>query len=368
MKLKATTSKYEAGMSSSYAIKVFTVTFNSDGGSEVASQRVNYNTTAKQPSNPSKTGHTFLGWYLNNQPYNFSTPITQDITLIAKWQVITYTVTFNTNGGTAVSSQTVAHGATVRDPGSISKTGYTFNYWCSDSGLTTRFDFANTVVTSNLTIYAKFTINSYTVTFNTDGGTSIPNQTINYGGKIVKPTNPSKTGYDFIGWYTGVDYGTSFNFDTPITGNVTVYAKFQIKVFTITFNSNGGTSVNSQRVNYGSKVNRPVPPTKANHWEFEGWYTDSALKNAYDFNRTVTSDFSLYAKWIGEPVVVNYNLNGGTINGQTHVSVEARVHDTITIISDIPIKDGYTFSYWEDKLKNRYNPGDPYEITPDKLD
>lgn len=359
---------HEANMNSGYNIKTFTVTFNSDGGSSVSSKTVNYNTPVSQPTNPTKTGYTFTGWYLNDQPYNFSTPVTQNITLIAKWQIITYTVTFNTNGGSSISNQTVAHGSKVRDPGPTSKTGYTFNYWCSDSGLNNRFDFANTPITSNITLYAKFTINSYTVTFNTDGGTSIANQTINYGGKIIKPANPSKTGYDFINWYTDVNYSTVFNFDKPVTANVTVYAKFQIKVYTITFNSNGGSSVPSQGINHGSTVSIPTPPTKTDHWEFVNWYTDAALKNVYNFNTSVTSSFTLYAKWQGEPVTVRYNLNGGTINGKTEVTVDARVHDTITIISDIPIKDGYTFVHWEDKLKNRYNPGDPYEITSDKLE
>lgn len=366
MRSKAKAS-YEADMVSGYNINKYTVTFNSDGGSPVDSQSVDYNTTAKQPSNPTKTGYTFLGWYLNDQPYVWSTPVTSNITLVAKWQIINYTVTFNSNGGTAVNSQTVPHGSKATDPGSISKTGYTFNYWCSDSALNTRFDF-NIPITSNITLYAKFTINSYTVTFNTDGGSSVASQTVNYGAKASRPANPTKTGYNFVNWYTDVSYSTVFNFDNPITSNITVYAKFQIITYTITFNSNGGSAVASQGVNHGSTVSRPHDPTKTDHWEFVNWYTDSGLQNVYNFSASVTSSFTLYAKWQGEPVTVRYNLNGGTINGQTEITVEARVHDTITIISDKPIKSGYTFTHWEDKLKNRYNPGDLYEITSDKLE
>ncbi len=76
----------------------------------------------------------------------------------------------------------------------------------------------------------------------------------------------------------------------------------------------------------------------------------------------------LYPIYEGEPVTVRYNLNGGTINGQTEITVDAKIDDTITIISDIPIKSGYTFTHWEDKLSNRYNPGDPFVVSSDKIE
>lgn len=75
----------------------------------------------------------------------------------------------------------------------------------------------------------------------------------------------------------------------------------------------------------------------------------------------------LYPIYQGDPVVVRYNLNGGTIGGQSEVTVDAKMYDTITIISDVPVKTGYTFTHWEDKLKNRYNAGDQFTVTPDKL-
>lgn len=300
---------YNSNLTTVYTINKLTVTFDSSGGSAVNSQSVDYNTVAKQPSAPTKTGYTFLGWYLNDQPYVWSTPVISNITLVAKWRIINYTVTFNSNGGTAVNSQTVPHGSKATNPGAIRKTGYTFNYWCSDSTLNNRFDF-NTPITSNITLYAKFTINSYTVTFNTDGGSSIARQTVNYGSKASRPANPTKTGYTFVGWYTDVSYSTTFNFDSPITSNVTVYAKFKIITYTITFNSNGGSAVASQGVNHGSTASRPSNPTKADCWEFVNWYTDSGLTRVYNFSTSVTSSFTLYAKWQGEPVTVRYNLNG----------------------------------------------------------
>lgn len=143
---------------------------------------------------------------------------------------------------------------------------------------------------------------------------------------------------------------------------------YTINKLTVTFDSSGGSAVASQGVNHGSTASRPSNPTKADCWEFVNWYTDSGLTRVYNFSTSVTSSFTLYAKWQGESVTVRYNLNGGTLNGTPEITVEARVHDTITIISDKPVKAGYTFTHWEDKLKNKYNSGDKCVVTSDKLE
>lgn len=109
-------------------IGAYTVTFQSEGGSEVASQ-IRANTPADQPADPTKEGYTFIGWYNGESEWNFETPVTADLTLTAKWQVNQYTITFDTAGGSEVPSITQDYGTAITAPANPTKTGYTFAGW-----------------------------------------------------------------------------------------------------------------------------------------------------------------------------------------------------------------------------------------------
>ncbi|KLU59000.1 N-acetylmuramoyl-L-alanine amidase LytC precursor [Peptococcaceae bacterium CEB3] len=135
-----------------------TVTFNSNGGSEVASQTVNYNNAAAKPSDPTKTGYTFVGWYTDSaltKAFDFGTPITGDITLYAMWSANICTVTFNSNGGSEVANQAVNYNNTAAQPSDPTRPDYVFAGWYTDSGLNTPFDFG-TKITGNITLYARW--------------------------------------------------------------------------------------------------------------------------------------------------------------------------------------------------------------------
>ena len=233
-----------------WTINTYTVTFNSNGGSEVNSQIVNYNSKATAVV-PLRTGYTFAGWYSDSgltTVFNLATTaITSDITLYAKWAINTYTVTFNSNGGSAVGSQSVLYNMNATAPTSTARTGYTFNGWYSDSGLTTVFDFA-TAITGNITLYAKWTINTYTVTFNSNGGSTVSSQTVNYNQVATKPTDPTRTAFFFAGWYSDSVLATAFNFSTAITANITLYAKWIAAVATPTFDPDSRTFTSAWNV------------------------------------------------------------------------------------------------------------------------
>lgn len=109
-------------------IGAYTVTFQSEGGSEVASQ-IRANTPAAQPDNPTKEGHTFIGWYSGESEWDFETPVTADLTLTAKWQINRYTITFDTAGGSEVPSITQDYGTAITPPAAPTRTGYTFAGW-----------------------------------------------------------------------------------------------------------------------------------------------------------------------------------------------------------------------------------------------
>ena len=197
----------------------YTVTFNSDGGTEIESQTVEYGSKVDVPTNPVKEDLAFKGWYLNDEEYDFDTMVTCDITLVAHWGDRTYTVTFDSNGGTTISSQNVEQGSKVTKPTDPTKDGHTFAGWFIDEE---EYDF-DTLVTGAITLVAKWNVNSYTVTFDSDGGTEIESQTVEYGSKVTKPTDPIKDDASFIGWYLNDE---EYNFDTLVTSDISLKAKY----------------------------------------------------------------------------------------------------------------------------------------------
>ena len=135
-----------------------------------------------------------------------------------------YTVTFNSNGGSEVASQNVVEHGKATEPTPPTKSGYAFKGWYSDAGLTKTFNF-NTPIDSNITLYAKW-IETFDVTFNTDGGSSVATQTVESGSKATQPADPTKDGYIFDGWYAEDTFTTEFDFNAAITADTTVYAKW----------------------------------------------------------------------------------------------------------------------------------------------
>jgi uncharacterized repeat protein (TIGR02543 family) len=280
-----------------------TVRFNTDGiGSAPDDQIISYGGTVSAPAAPSAEGYTFGGWYINDdltEKYDFDSEVTSSFTLFAKWTRITYTVDFDTDDlGTEPSAQTVAHGDTVSVPSAPSAEGYTFDGWYVDDDRTEEYDF-NSEVTSSFTLYAGWTLNSYTVSFDANGhGTAPADQIIYYGDYVISPDYPAVEGYTCTGWYKDADCTELYDFNTPVKSDITIYAGWTINTYTVTFDSNGeGTAPAAQNVAHGSKVT-PANPTSDN-LKFDGWYTDPECTLKFDYGTAVTSAFTLYAKWIG---------------------------------------------------------------------
>lgn len=172
-------------------IGAYTVTFQSEGGSEVASQ-IRANTPADQPADPTKEGYTFIGWYNGESEWDFETPVTADLTLTAKWQINRYTITFDTAGGSEVAPITQDYGTTITPPAAPTRTGYTFAGW--DREIPTAMP------AEDMTITARWTVNQYTITFKPENGGQDIVIKQDYGTAIIAPANPTKTGYTFAGW------------------------------------------------------------------------------------------------------------------------------------------------------------------------
>ena len=217
----------------------YTVTFNAYGGFPTPDeQHVKSGEKAVLPVEPMLKGYIFAFWYLgedeqNATAYDFNTPVTENITLTAKWNINKYTVTFNSYGGTPVPPvQEVEYGLTATKPADPTLKGYTFAFWYlgEDEQNATAYDF-DTPVTENITLTAKWNINKYTVAFNTDGGTPVPPaQEVEYGLTATEPAAPEKTGYTFDGWYLGDE---KYDFSAAVEQNITLTAKWEKKTYKV---------------------------------------------------------------------------------------------------------------------------------------
>ena len=313
-------------------VKTYTVSFDTNGasGTAPAAQTIKAGSYITLPAGNglSKSGHTFGGWNLaasgaeTNYSAGASYLATGDITLYVRWYplgTVTYTITFDSNGGNAAASQNMASGSAAFRPANPVRTGYTFVDWYSDSGLTSVYDFSKPV-TGNITLYAKWNVIRYTVMFNVNGasGTAPASQTVNAGSVITMPNGNglSKIGYTFGGWSTddsGMGTGYSAGASYTVGGDITLFAKWDAIPCIVTFVMNGGSAVPSQTLNYGATAARPENPVKDGYM-FVNWYSDPGLTAVYDFSSPVTGNTTLYAGFT-EGVWLAFNKQYGNSIG-----------------------------------------------------
>lgn len=275
-----------------------------------------------------------------------TTYTTQSTTITTEKQL---TVTFNSMGGQEVDSLSVDKGSTIQIP-EVSKEGYTLEGWYTsiNNGVTydEKWSFLSNVVNNDITLYAKWTINQYTITFEANEGPAVESITQDYNTPVQEPTVLTEEGYTFNGWYLDSALTTPYTFSTMPAENITIYAKWDINQYSITFESNGGSAVEEITQNYGSLVLEPQSPMKTGY-VFAGWYLDSGLTTFYIFDTISDEDITLYAKWELIYYTITYELDGGiNIGNQSNYTIE-----TETIILNESIKDGYTFSGWYDNLE-----------------
>ncbi len=186
-------------------------------GGTYATQIVQTGEKAVKPDDPKVNGLTFGGWYTDEDctdgnEYNFTAPVTKGLTLTAKWTANSYTITFDTDGGSKIDPITQDYGTAINAPAAPTKTGYTFMGW--NPALPA------TMPAENMTIKAQWRINQYTITFDTDGGSEIAPITQDYGTAITAPADPTREGYTFIGWDKAIPA-------TMPAGDMTITAKWK---------------------------------------------------------------------------------------------------------------------------------------------
>jgi uncharacterized repeat protein (TIGR02543 family) len=220
---------YNLTLYAKWTINQYTINFQTNGGSFIASITANYGEVVSPPVNPTRQGYTFNGWYSNEELTEiaiFPNVIPNgNINLYASWLINQYTITFETNGGNSLQTQTYNFSASLTVP-TPTKVGHAFKGWFNDIELTEAFNLSS-MPASNLTLYAYWIINQYSINFETNGGNSIPSIIADYGDTVIPPLNPTKEGYVFGGWYSNPTLTEATVIPNIITAaNLTLYANW----------------------------------------------------------------------------------------------------------------------------------------------
>jgi uncharacterized repeat protein (TIGR02543 family) len=344
-----------------WELEPYTITYVLDGGDNSPNNPTTYNVTSSITlADPTKAGHKFLDWFDNS---SFTGNVVTDIspntttgnkTFFAKWEVNTYQVTFNANGGSTVPAQTVNYNSKATDP-NLTRTGYTLAGWYKEVAFTNLWNFSSEVVTEAVALYAKWDTTKYTITYTPNGGKNNPanptTYTVNSSFSLYPATD--RTGHKFGGWLStyNLDGSAVTGISAGTTEDKTFFAKWIVDTFTVTFIPNvsgGSVSVPQQRVTYAGKVALPTDPTWAGY-KLAGWYRESGLTTRWDFTSdTVTSNISLYAKWTVDTFRINYVMNDGTNHHQNPATYTVNSNG---VTLQTPNKTGHKFDGWFDNYR-----------------
>ena len=251
----------------------------------------------------------------------------------------TYTVTFN-DGVNEPTTQTVTDGEKATKPADPTRTGYTFAGWFAE-GAETAYDF-DAAVTGNLTLTARWTANTYTVTFNANGGTvATESKDVTFDAAYGELPTPTRTGYDFAGWQdkSGNKVTASTVFSTA--DDVTLTAQWTAKTFNVTFDAGEGVSdPAAQTVTYGTAYGQ-LPTVSRDGYTFAGWYDgEGQVTAATVFDGT--ADVTLTARWTANEYTVTFDANGGTVDPASMTVTFGEAFGTLPT----PTRDGYAFAGW----------------------
>ena len=265
-----------------WEINPYTITFDTNGGSEIAPITQDYGTKITAPDNPTRKGYTFKGW---DKEIPETMPA-ENITVKAQWEINQYTIAFDTNGGSEIAPITQDYGTKITAPDNPTRKGYTFKGWDKE--------IPETMPAENITVKAQWKINQYTIAFDTNGGSDIAPITQDYGTEITAPDNPTRKGYTFKGWDKEIP-------ETMPAENITVKAQWEINQYTIAFDTNGGSEIAPITQDYGTEITAPDNPTRKGY-TFKGW--DKEIPETMPAeNITITARWKDTEKPTGEIII-----------------------------------------------------------------
>ncbi len=325
-----------------WIINHYTITFETNGGSDVTALTIAYDSWLSERPSPTKLGYEFSGWYTDEaltNAFTFGNMPAEDFTLYAKWTAGLYSITFITNGGSLVSTMTQAYGSTVTKPEDPTRLGYEFLGWIKSYNPVVHYTF-DTMPAENITVYAMWNAISYSISFNSNGGSDVYTRHQSIGTTVIEPDQPTKLGYTFAGWYADETLSMLYIFDKMPAEDFTLYAKWIANDYTVTFNSNGGSAVESITLGCDTTISEPLQPTKLGY-TFDGWYTDVELTNTYVFDVMGPQNLTLYAKWLVNHYTITFDTKGGSI-----VNPINQAYGSPIVTPTHPTKEGYTFNGW----------------------
>ena len=314
-------------LTAQWTVNQYTITFNSNGGSEVTAITADYGTPLTLPSAPDKEGYYFLGWFDAADPWAMA-PTTMpagDMTLTAFWDPYPFAIYFNSDGGSEVSEIWADCGSALTAPDDPTREGYTFVGWDPT--------FPATMPANGVSLTAQWTVNQYTITFNSNGGSEVTAITADYGTPLTLPSAPDKEGYYFLGWFDAADPWAMAPTTMP-AGDMTLTAFWDPYPFAIYFNSDGGSEVSEIWADCGSALTAPDDPTREGY-TFVGW--DPTFPATMPANGV-----SLTAQWTVNQYTITFNSNGGS----EVTAITAAEGSSLTVPTD-PIKEGHAFAGWD---------------------
>ena len=322
----------------------YTVTYINEG-KEYHKETALYGSVITNVKNPTKEGYTFIGWYTkDNEKVSYPITVTENITLYSKYEINSYKVSYYDEGVKYIEDQKINYGENALKPNTDpSKIGYTFKYWSlKENGEEYEF---STKITKDITLYAVYEINKYTVTYINEG-IEYHKDTALYGSVITSIQNPTKEGYTFTGWYTKDNKKVSY--PITVTKNITLYSKYEINSYKVSYYNEGKKYIDDQKINYGENALKPNTNPSKIGYTFKYW---SLKENGeeYEFSTKITKDITLYAVYEINKYTVTYINEGIEYHKETAI-----YGSVITSIQD-PTKAGYTFTGWYNEKEDKIN-------------
>lgn len=333
----------------------YSITYVLNGGTNSESNPNSYNIESNVIilNSPSRTGYTFDGWYADsgyrNKLEKIITGSFGNKIIYAKWSPVSYSITYNLNGGSHYYSNpktfTIESQINLRE---ASKDGYTFAGWYTDSNFITKKESISKGTTGNVTLYAKWEIKNYTISYVLSDGINPDENPSEYNieSQDISFKSPNKVGYVFEGWYSDSSYKNKVEkIPSGSYGYKTLYAKWEKEIYSIIYELNGGENVSYNPVSFNitsQQLSLYKPSRKG--YTFDGWYAESDFINQIEFiPQGSIGNITVYAKW--KPIT--YSVNYGNMYGASNSPLNPDSYD-IDHGSPLyePVKTGYKFDYW----------------------
>ena len=375
--LPETMPAHDVEVNGSFTVNTYTLTFNSNGGSEVAPIVLDYGSAITAPADPTREGYTFAGW---DKEIPATMPA-ENMEFTAQWTINSYKLIYKVDN-VEYKSYEVEYGKAIEKEAEPTRTGYTFSGWS---------EIPETMPAHDVEVNGSFDINQYTITFDTDGGSEVDPITQDYGTVITAPADPTREGYTFAGWdmeipetmpaedlvltaqWTAnsykliykvdnaeyksyeIEYGeaiekeaeptrTGYTFsgwseipETMPAHDVEVNGSFYINQYTITFDTDGGSEVDPITQDYGTVITAPEDPTREGY-TFAGW--DMEIPETMP-----AEDLELTALWTVNSYKLTYY-----VDGEVYKEYEVD-YGTAIVPEEEPVKEGYKFSGWSEIIE-----------------